>query len=240
MVVHHALDGVGALRPGKLLLVGLHAHHHRHGQHFLAQLGVDAVHPLRLLNGLLGGGVEGVALLPEEFAVAQEGTGGLFPAQHGAPLVIQHGQVPPGVDHIGPVVTEQGLRRGADAHTLVQLLAAAIGHPGALGGEALHMVLLLLEQGLGDQHGHGHVGVPRLLKAAVQICLNILPDGIAVGAEDKHSLGLGVADELRLGTHVGVPLGKVHIHIGDLAHLLALVLCHVASILLYKMGFSIS
>jgi hypothetical protein len=112
----------------------------------LAELGIALQLLLRLGDGLLGRGVEGVALLPEELPVAQEGAGGLLPAQHGAPLVIEHGQVPPGVDDPAPVVAEQRLGGGADAQPLLQLLAAAHGDPGALGGEALHMVLLLLQQ----------------------------------------------------------------------------------------------
>ena len=39
------------------------------------------------------------------------------------------------------------------------------GNPGALRGEALHMVLLLLEQGLGDQHREIDVLMARLLEA---------------------------------------------------------------------------
>ena len=91
------------------------------------------------------------------------------------------------------------------------------------------MVLLLLEQGLRNEHGHRNVLVARLLKTPVQVRLDVLPDGVAIGSEDEHPLGLGVTDELRLGTHVSVPLGEVHVHIGDLAHLLVFILCHIAS-----------
>ena len=152
--------------------------------------------------------------------MAQEGAAGLLPAQDGAPLVIQLGQVPVGVDDVFIVLAEQGLAGGTDAVALLQLFAAAHGDPGALGGKALHMVLLLLEQGLGDEHGQVYVLVPGLLELLVQGVLDVLPDGVAIGAIDEHTLDGGVVDELCLLAHVGVPLGKVHLHVGDLLHLL--------------------
>ena len=149
-----------------------------------------------------------------------EGTAGLLPAQHAAPLVVQLGQIPPGVDDVPVVLAEQGLAGGPDAQPLLQLLAAAGGHPGALGGKALHVVLLLLEEALGDQHGHVHVLVAGLLELVVQHPLDVLPDGVAVGAVDEDALDAGVVDELRLGAHVGEPLGKIHVPGGDGLHLL--------------------
>ena len=158
-VVHHALHGIGLLGTVELLLIRLAASDHGHGQHVLQEIGIDVQHPHGLFPGLLGGGVHGVALLPQELPVAQEGAAGLLPAQDGAPLVIQLGQVPVGVDDVFIVLAEQGLGGGADAVALLQLLAAAHGDPGALRGEALHMVLLLLKQGLRDEYGqvrHSH------------------------------------------------------------------------------------
>ena len=232
--MHHALNGVGLLRAVELLLVRLAAPDHGHGQHILHEVRVDVQHPHGLLAGLLFGGVHGMALLPQELPVAQEGAAGLFPAQDRAPLVVQLGQVPVGVDNVFIVLTEQGLRGGTDAVALLQLLAAAVGDPGALRGKALHMVLLLLEQGLGDQHGQIHVLVAGLLEPTVHLPLDVLPDGIAIGAVDEHALDGGVVDQLRLLAHVGVPLGEVHLHVGDLLHLLLLVIGHSRSVLYHQ------
>ena len=45
--------------------------------------------------------------------------------------------------------------------------AAAMGDPGTFRSKAGHVVLLLLEQTLGDEHGHGHIGRGRCsLKSA--------------------------------------------------------------------------
>ena len=226
VVVHHALDGVGLLGAVELLLVGLLALDHGHGQDVFQEVSVDVQHLLGLGAGFLGGGVHGVALLPQELPVTQEGAAGLLPAQHGAPLVVQLGQVPVGLDDVLIMLAEQRLAGGADAVALFQGVAAAHGHPGALRGEALHVVLLLLQEGFGDQHGQVDILVARFLKALVQLRLNILPDGVAIGAVDEHALDGGVVDQLRLFAHVGVPLGEIHLHVGDLFHFLFVILSH--------------
>ncbi len=59
-------------------------------------------------------------------------------------VVIKLGQVPVGIDDAGVVLAEEGFGGGADAKALGQAFAAALRHPGDLGGEALHVVLLLL------------------------------------------------------------------------------------------------
>ena len=94
-VVHHALNSVGVDRAGELLLLGLVASDNGHRQIVFAHIGVNLELLQGLLAGLLLGGVQSVTLLPKELSASEEGTGGLFPAQNGAPLVVQHGQVAP-------------------------------------------------------------------------------------------------------------------------------------------------
>ena len=79
-VVHQRLDGVGRLGAGELVAVGLAAADDRHRQRLLAEVGVDVQHPLGLGNGLLGGGVDGVALLPEKLARCAGRDGWSFPS----------------------------------------------------------------------------------------------------------------------------------------------------------------
>ena len=235
MVVHHALYGVGLLGAVELFLVGLLPLDHGHGQDVFQEVGVDVQHLLGLCPGLLGGGVHGVALLPQEFPVAEEGAGGLLPPEDGAPLVVQLGQVPVGLDDVFIVLAEQGLGRGPDAVALLQGIAAAVGHPGALGGEALHMVLLLLQQGLGDEEGEVDVLVACLLKALVQFGLDVFPDGVAIGAVDEHALDGGESMSSAF-LHIGVPLGEVHLHVGDLLDFLLVVLSHSSHPLTQRAG----
>ena len=226
-VVHHALDGVGSFGTVELLFVGLLTPGDRHGQHVLTEVGVDVQHLLGESLGFLGSGVHGVAFLPQKFPVTQERTGGLFPAQHAAPLVVLHGQIPVGLNHLGEMLTEQGFRGGTDAVALFQLLAAAHGNPGALRSEAFHMVLFLLQQAFGNQHGHVDILHAHLLELLVHDVLDILPDGVAIGTVNKHTLDGRVVNQLGFFAHVGKPLGKVYLHVGDLLDLLFF--CHFIS-----------
>ena len=218
-VMHHALDGVGVHRTGELLLIGLVAADDGHGQLLLTGVGIDLEHLQRLLARLFLRGVQGVSLLPEKLAAAQERARGLFPAHDAAPLVIQARQVAPAVHDVAPVLAEERLGRRAHTQALRQFLAAAHGDPRALGREALDVVLLLLQQALGDQHRHGHVLVTGRLELPVEHLLDVLPDGVAVGAQNEQALDVGIIHKLRLGAHVGEPLGEIHFHIGDLLDL---------------------
>ena len=117
------------------------------------------------------------------------------------------------------MLAEQCLGGGPDGVALLQLFAAAHGDPCALGGEAFHMVLLLLQQALGNQHGHIDVLHAHLLEFLIQNVLDILPDGIAIGPVHKDALDGRIIDQLGLFAHVGKPLGKVDLHVRDLLDL---------------------
>ena len=225
-VLHHGLDGVGGLGAGKLFLVGLAALNDGDVQFLLKEIRV-AVQLLGGLGlGLLGGLVDGVALLPPEFPAAQEGTGGLFPPHHAAPLVVFHGQLTIAVQHPAPVVAEHGLAGGTDGHALLQRLAAAGGDPRHLGGKAVDQFALLFQQALGDEQRHGHVLVAGGLEPVVHQPLDVLPDGLPVGTQNDKALDAGVFHQLGLGADVGVPLRKIHFLRGDGLHHFFLVVCH--------------
>ena len=224
-VLHHGLDGIGGLGASELFLVGFAALDHGHGQGIPAEVGIAVELLLGLGDGLLRRLMDGMALLPPELPGPQEGAGGLFPADDGAPLVIQHGQLPIALQHVVPMVAEHGLRGGAEGQTLLQLLAAAHGDPGHLRGEALYQLALLFQQALGDQNGHGHVDMAGLFEHAVHNALDILPDGVAIGAQDHEALDGRIVHQLRLQADVGIPLGEVHLHGGDGFHI-SLVFCH--------------
>ena len=214
-VLHHALDGVGRLGAGKLLLVGLAAADDGHGQLVAAEVGIDVEDHLRLGDGLLRRLVDGVPLLPPELARTQEGTGRLLPADDRAPLVIQHRQLTVAVQHVRPVVAEHRLGRRAQRHALLELLAAAHGDPRGLGRESLDQLALLLQEVLGDQDRHRDVDVVRALELSVHELLDVLPDGIAIGAQNREPLDGRVVHQLRLQADVGIPLGKILLHGSD-------------------------
>ena len=210
-VLHHGLHGVGGPGTGEFFLVALLAHQHGHGQLILGHFPVHVQHLHSLFLRFLGGGVDGMALLPQKFAGAQEGTGALFPAHHAAPLVVLHGQIPPGADPLGVHGAENSLAGGTDGQTLLQLFVAALGDPRHFGGEAFHVLRFLQKQAFGDQHGHIDVLMAGGLEALVHFLPDALPDGIAVGAHDHAAAHGGVVHQLAFQNNVGIPLRKIHV-----------------------------
>ena len=224
-VVHHRLDGVGVLRTGEALLLGLFALKHRDGEPFLEELRVDVQHADGLLHGLLSGRMDGVALLPPELAGAEERTGGLFPADNRAPLVVELRQVAPRADDFRVMLAEQGLGRRTDAQTLFELVIAAVGDPRAFRREAFYMVGLLLEQAFRNENRHRDVFVTGLLEHGVERVLDVLPQRLRVRTHDDAALDGRVVRHLGLLYNIGVPLREINVHRRNLADEL-LFICH--------------
>ena len=216
VVLHHAFHRVGGLGTGELFLIRLAAAHHRNRKDLFKEIGIGVQLLLRFLLRLLGSLVDGVAFLPPELTGTQERTGGLFPADDRAPLVIEHGELAVGVQNPGPVVTEHGLGGGTEGKALFQRFAAAHGNPGNLGRKAVDQFAFLFQKALGNQHGHGHVDMAGGLKGGVQGLLHVLPEGIAVGAQNGKTLDRGILDQLGFAADVGIPLGEIGLHIGNL------------------------
>ena len=127
---------------------------------------------------------------------------------------------------MGPVVAEHGLRRGAERQTLLQLFAAAVGDPRHLRCEALHQLALFFQQAFRDQHGHRHIDVTGLFELGVHVFLDVLPNGVAIRAQDQKALDAGVVHQLRLQADVRIPLGKILLHGSDRFHI-SLILSHI-------------
>ena len=166
--------------------------------------------------------MNGVPFLPQKFPVAQERPGSLLPTQDAAPLIILHGKVPVGLKHMGKMLAEKGLRGRPDGIPFLQLVHTAMGDPRALRGKPFHMILLFLQKAFRNQQGHINIFNALFFEFLVQNILNILPDGIPVGAVNKHALDGRIVDQLCLGAHIGKPLGEIDLHIGDLLHLFLL------------------
>lgn len=59
-----------------------------------------------------------------------------------------------------------------------------------------------------------------LFELGVHDALDVLPDRVAVRAQDRKALDRRILDQLGLAADIGVPLGKIDLHIGDLLHFL--------------------
>ena len=166
--------------------------------------------------GLGGSLVDGVAFLPPELTGAQERAGGFFPANHAAPLIVQHRQVTVRMQHMAEMVAEHRFAGGAHSKALFQRVRTACSDPGNFGGKAVYQLALLFQQAFGDQDGHRDVFMAGLLELRVHDALDVFPDRIAVWPQDRKALDGRILDQLRLAADIGVPLGKIDLHIGDL------------------------
>ncbi len=54
-------------------------------------------------------------------------------------------------------ITEQRLRSRTDTQALLQILQAALGHPGHLRCKSFYMILLLFQKTLRDEHRHIYI-----------------------------------------------------------------------------------
>ena len=114
------------------------------------------------------------------------------------------------------MVAEHRLGRRTEGQTLLQLFAAAHRDPCDLGRKAVDQLAFLFQQAFGDQDGHRDVFMAGLLELRVHDALDVFPDRIAVWPQDRKALDGRILDQLRLAADIGVPLGKIDLHIGDL------------------------
>jgi len=61
--------------------------------------------------------------------------------------------------------------------------------------------------------------VTGLFELGVHQALHVLPDGVAIGAQNGKALDAGILNKLRLAADVGIPLGEIVFQIGDLFYL---------------------
>ena len=162
----------------------------------LCKLFIDGEHLHRLFHRLLFGGVDGVTLLPEELARAEEGTGGLLPAHDVRPLVHEDGKIAVRLDPLAVHRADDGLRSRAER--LCKLFSARVRDDGDFGRKAFDVLCLLRHEGHGDEEREVSVLMPRLLEALVELLLDIFPDGVPVRADDHRALDGAVVDELGL------------------------------------------
>ena len=225
-VVHHRLNGVGLFSACKLFLFGLSAGVSGDSKSLCIEVLINLEHLEGFLSCFFLGLVHGVTLLPEEFCGTQEGTGGLFPTNNVAPLVIELGQIAIGLNDVAEMLAEECFGCGANDQSLGELILTANGNDSTFGSEALNVILFLLQKRFGNEHGHINVLVTECLEARVEILLNVLPNSVAVGAEDHAALNAGVVSQLGFFYYVCVPLTEIHVHRCDLVNHFFIILCH--------------
>ena len=130
---------------GEALTRRLVAGDHGDGGHVPGDLGVDAEHAQRLGHGVVGVGMGGVALLPQELGRAEEQPGSQLPAHDVGPLVDEQ-RAGRGTSRDPPAVhlADHRLAGRPDDERLLQLVAAGVGDDRQLGAEPLDVLGLAL------------------------------------------------------------------------------------------------
>ena len=184
-VAHHRFDAVGIDSACKLLALALPNHDHRYCGLVLGKISINLEHLLRFRLRLFSRGVRSVPFLPIKLRRAQEQLRAQFPPHDAVPYVDQHRKIAIGFDPFCVHVPDDGLGGRPHDEWFLQLLPSADGHHRQLWGEALHMILFLLEEAHGDEQRKRGVHMAGRLEAAVESGRNVLPQSPTI-RPDHH------------------------------------------------------
>ena len=92
---------------------------------------------------------------------------------------------------------------------LRQFFLTAVRHPGHLGGETFDVLGFLFQEALRDEQGKVGGDMPGLFEPPVEICLDALPDGIAVRPDGHRAPHRRVVRQFGAQRHLRVPLTEV-------------------------------
>mmetsp|Transcript_28833 Transcript_28833/g.52959 ORF Transcript_28833/g.52959 Transcript_28833/m.52959 type:complete len:435 (-) Transcript_28833:189-1493(-) len=215
------LDGLAGLRDegfdsgsvkgtGELLLATLASLDDRDGQEVLIHLAVELedFEDLGLSLSLRGKG--SVALLPQEFTGADEGSGILeLPTDNISPLVKTEGKITVTANPLTVVRVHDGFRSGSNGNGLFHGSVTGLSHPCDLRSETLDMVLLGVQDVFGNEKGKIGVFHTTGLDLFVKPALNNLPHGISTGSEDITTRNIIVADQFASNDKLSVPVTEV-------------------------------
>ena len=208
-VAHQRLAGERVVGAGEALARRLLTRDDRDRQRLLHERPVHLEHAPGLLGRVRIGGVGGVALLPEELGGAQEQPWPQLPTDHVVPEVEHQRKVPVGLDPLGEVVIDDRLGGGAHHQRLDELFPAGVGDHGQLRGEALDVLLLLLQEARRDEERERDVPGARLLDPPVHVGLHELPDRVAPRPDDHGSPHRAVLGQLGARDDLLIPGGEV-------------------------------
>ena len=209
VVLHQGFQRVGADGAGELFAVGLGTGQHRHGHPLLHEPAVEAKDEAGFGFRFGVGCVRGMTLLPQELGGPEKEPGPQLPPDHVGPLVHQKREVAPALDPFGEHGVDDGLGGGPDHQRLLQLLPAAVGDHRGLRRETLDVFGFLVQEALGDEQGEIGVLMAGFLEHPVERPLDLLPDGVAVGADHHAASYRAVIGQLRLDYQLVVPGGKI-------------------------------
>ena len=208
-VAHHAFDRVGLVGAGESFGRALASDDQRNREELLDELAIHFEHPERLALRFLGRGMRGMPLLPEKFRGAQEQARAHFPSHDVAPLIDHHRQVAMRLIHCANMWLMIVSEVGPHDQRLFELLAAAVGDDGELGGKTLDVLRLFLQKALRDEQREVRVARAGLLDAFVELVAQRFPNRKTVGPKHDTSAHRRVVGQLGAQADVVVPRGEI-------------------------------
>ena len=89
-----------------------------------------------------------------------------------------------------------------------------------------HMVFFLLQKTFGNEQGHINIFMSRGLETLVQLLLNQLPNGIAIGTDNHAAFNTGIIHKVCLFDNICVPSAEIDLHGGDFFNHFFIVIGH--------------
>ena len=150
-----------------------------------------------------------MAFLPEKFRRAEEDTRPELPTDDIRPLVQEEGQVAVALNPACHDLAEEGLAGWPHDDWLFKPPPACMGDDGKLGAEPGDVLGLFAHVALRDEQRQVDVLGPGRLDPLIDLGLDALPEGVAVGTDDHGAPDGAILGELGLGQDVLVPLGEI-------------------------------
>lgn len=209
-VAHHRFEGVSGVRSGEFFARRLPAGDAADGHDILDRLDIDLPEDVERERIRLGPVfMESVAFLPVEFGGSEERAGALFPSEHGYPLVVEHRQIPVGLEFVLEKIAEQEFGSRTDGERFFEGFPSSDGDDGEFRRESFHMVLFPFEKAHRDQHREIDVLDAEPVEFLLHGLLDAGPHGHGFRKERDAAWGWGILKQVAGFGDVEVPLGIV-------------------------------
>jgi hypothetical protein len=164
-----SLDSSSVQTTSKSFLLGLDTLHNRKSKVIGVNLGIQIQDLTNFNISFLLGQVSSVTFLPQELASTKERLRVLeFPSNNRAPLVDLQGQITMGSDPLGKVRIHDSFGGRANSNGLFQIVLSCSGDPSDFRSETFNMILLSLQNLVGNKHGEVSIFYTHLNNSGIE------------------------------------------------------------------------
>mmetsp|Transcript_7354 Transcript_7354/g.13573 ORF Transcript_7354/g.13573 Transcript_7354/m.13573 type:complete len:268 (-) Transcript_7354:128-931(-) len=194
-------------RPRKLFFLRLSTLHDWHCKELFVHLRVQIKNIKHFVVSFCFCCKSGVTLLPKEFSASYKRSWVLeLPANDVTPLIQTHWQVSVAADPGCVKGVHDSLTCWTDRNRNLQVCLARLCYPGNLRSKVLHVVLLLVQDILGDEHGEVAVVNAKQLDLGIKPLVDMIPDVVGPGPKNVAAGDLVITNHLTLCADLRVPV----------------------------------